>query len=347
MTHPAITVLMSVHNGAAHLRGTIDSVFAQTWRDFEFLVIDDASDDMTPVILREVSDPRLRIVRMNENIGLTAALNRGLALARGVLIARQDADDVSQPRRLELQAAFLRENPGVAAVGSQARLIDVIGRSLGRKDFPLTHRAIEWMNIFDNALAHSAVTFRKAAVLDAGGYDESFPASQDYDLWTRLGARHALANLPQRLVTLRVLETSVTRTHRRPELIRRVQAAHLARLFPEREISGEELELIGQFRSRVADLPRFRALLDDLLARFQAAWPETRKSRDFARTVAGQHERIGYNLLITDRRAAWTELLRAMTTFPPGAFSMPWARIAALTFLGDSARALHGKLASS
>jgi glycosyltransferase involved in cell wall biosynthesis len=345
---PKVTVLMAVHDGELFVGAAIESVLAQTWRDFEFLIIDDASTDATPERLAALRDERVRVVRNETNLGLTASLNRGLALARGELIARQDADDLSHPRRLEEQAAFLAAHPSVAAVGSQAWLIDGRGRSLGKKDFPLGHRSIWWSHLFDNALAHSAVTFRRAAIAEAGGYDEAFRASQDYDLWSRLGERHLLANLPARLVTLRILETSVTRTHRQPELIRRVQAAHFSRLFPGREASREVLELIGSFRSRVEPeaLERFYALFGELRAAYHAAWPETRVSGDFARTLALQIERIGYNLLPVARRAGLLELARAVRVWPPRALALPWVRIAALALLGDGARGLYERLFS-
>ena len=129
---PAITVLMSVHNGLPFLAEAVSSVLAQTFFDFEFLILDDASTDGTADYLRTLSDPRVRVITLAENIGLTAALNRGLREARGEFIARQDADDVSHPRRLELQFGFLKTNPACAVVGSQAWLADARGRSLGK-----------------------------------------------------------------------------------------------------------------------------------------------------------------------------------------------------------------------
>lgn len=346
MSRVLITVLLAVHNGEPWLREAVASILAQSWREFEFLIIDDASTDGTPEFLRTLSDPRVRIVRNETNLGLTASLNRGLQLAQGDLIARQDADDLSHPHRLAKQAAFLSAHPQIAAVGSQAWLMDERGHSLGRKDFPLGHRGIWWSHLWDNALAHSAVMFRRKAVLEAGGYDEGYRASQDYELWSRLGERHLLANLPERLLTLRVVGTSITRTHRQPELIRRIQATHFGRLFPGRTATDAELDLIALFRTRVSpeSLPAFRALHHDLFASYQAAWREVRISGDFARTLALQYERIGYNLLPVARAAGLCELLRALRVWPPRALALPWVRILAITLLGDSARRLYERL---
>ncbi len=339
---PVVTVLMSVRNGLPYLREAVPSVLAQTFRDFEFLILDDASTDGTADYLRSVSDPRVRVISLAENIGLTAALNRGLDEARGEFVARHDADDLSHPHRLQEQVAFLRANPACAVVGSQARLVDAGGRSLGAKNFPLSHRSICFAHLFDNAFAHSAVTFRCASV---GRYDEAWAASQDYELWSRVSERYALANLPQRLVTLRVLENSITSQHQRPELIRRVQAAHYQRLFARAAREGD-LDLIALFRTRVPPdrLGDFRALLAELCASTYAAWPGVNGAPDFRRTLAMMHERIGYNLLTTSRSAGLAEIRRAVTVFPPSLFRLPWLRIAALAVFGDGVRAWYERL---
>ena len=339
-----VTVLMSVHNGLPYLADSVASILAQSFGEFEFLIIDDVSTDGTRDFLRAQTDPRIRVIELPQNIGLTAALNVGLREARGEFIARQDADDISDPRRLALQLGFLSGHPSCAVVGSQARIIDDAGRSQGKKDFPLSYRGIAFAHLFDNALAHSAVTFRKAAVVAAGGYDEAWPASQDYELWSRMSERHALANLPERLLTLRVVNTSITQTHKRPELIRRVQALHYARLFG-CPASDADLDLIALFRTRVVSerLREFRGLLDELVERYDAAWPGTAATPDFRKTLAMIHVRIGYNLLTMDRAAGIGELLRALKCWPPAALGIPWWRVAALTVLGDSARRIYEK----
>lgn len=339
-----VTVLMSVHNGLPYLADAVASILAQSFREFEFLILDDASTDGTRDFLRAQTDPRIRVIELGENIGLTAALNVGLREARGEFIARQDADDISDPLRFEMQLGFLSGHPSCAVVGSQANLIDGTGRSQGNKNFPLSYRGIAFAHLFDNALAHSAVMFRKAAVLAAGGYDEGWTASQDYELWSRMSERHALANLPERLVTLRVLDSSITKTHKRPELIRRVQALHYARLFG-CAATDADLDLIALFRTRVVSerLREFRGLLDEMCERHDAAWPGTVASPDFRRTLAMLHERVGYNLLTMDRVAGIGELLRGLKCWPPVMFGIPWWRVAALAVLGDSARRIYEK----
>src|SRR5215831_13027957 len=121
MKTPDVTVLLPVYNGEAYLPATIDSVLAQTYGRFELLIVDDGSTDRTTAIARAYDDPRVRVERFEANRGLSAALNRGLQVAAAPLIARQDADDVSRPDRLEAQVAFLRADDDVALLGSQAR----------------------------------------------------------------------------------------------------------------------------------------------------------------------------------------------------------------------------------
>ncbi len=346
MKAPPITVLMAVHNGEAYLIDAVRSILRQTFGDFEFLIIDDASTDRTPELLNSLKDCRIRVITNGRNLGLTASLNIGLHQARGRWIARQDADDISHPQRLELQAQFLGAHPNTAVVGSQARLIDPRGGSLGNKDFPLRHRSIVWSHIFDNALAHSAVMFRRDVIAGLGGYDESYRVSQDYELWSRAGERHGLANLSGRLITLRIVPTSITSTHARPDLFARAQSMHVQRLFPGRRLSEDELSLIGCYRSRVTpgNLDRFRALFRELRITYEAMWPETRHSGDFRRAVAMQYERIGYNLLPGSRVDALREIGRAAAAWPPRAIALPWLRIAGLLVLGDAARSLHARL---
>ena len=337
---------MSVHNGMPFVRHAVDSILQQSFDRFEFIIVDDASSDETPEFLRSLRDSRVQVVSLAENIGLTAALNRGLGIAQGELIARQDADDYSDPRRLENQVASMQSHASCALVGTQARLIDQEGRSLGKKSFPLGHDGIRFAHLFDNAFAHSGVMFRSAAVKDFGGYDEDWSASQDYELWSRLSNRFPVANLADRLVTIRVREGSITKTHARTDLIRRVQAAHYERLFGE-PASEADLDLIALVRSRVVPerLREFLGLLTELVECYERRKPGATKSSDFRRMLALLHERIGYNLLTLARRTAFAEFGRALKAWPPAMFNLPWIRIAALTCMGEGARRLYGKLA--
>src|SRR5581483_9504087 len=118
MSKPIVTVLMSVYNGERYLREAIESILVQTWQDFELVCINDGSTDQSREIVLSFNDPRIRLVDNEQNLGLAKSLNKGLMLARGNLIARQDADDISEPDRLLKQVAFLEQWSEIVLVGS-------------------------------------------------------------------------------------------------------------------------------------------------------------------------------------------------------------------------------------
>ncbi|HRZ14507.1 MAG TPA: glycosyltransferase [Candidatus Omnitrophota bacterium] len=206
----AVSVVMSVFNGQRYLRQAIESVLRQAGVSFEFIVIDDASSDATAQILAGYSDPRIRIIRNERNLGLPLSLNKGIALARGAMIARQDADDISLPGRLQKQLVYLEEHPGCALVGSDFFIIDDEDHLLAASSLPSEDQRIRAVLETKNCFAHSAMMFRKAAFDAVGGYRREFPGCLDYDLALRLSQRYALANLPERLLRYRVHPQSMS-----------------------------------------------------------------------------------------------------------------------------------------
>ena len=213
MNLPKVSVLMSVYNGRRHLREAVESILGQDFADFEFIVVNDGSADATPSILAEYAarDSRIVLVHNPENIGLTRSLNRGLALARGRYVARQDADDVSLPGRLAREAAYLDEHPQAGLVSADYELADAEGRVYDTVRLDGHPAAVRWHLLFYNYVGcHSLVMFRREPVLGMGGYDESLRYSQDYDLWVRLAERGPLAILPQVLLRHRVHPGNIT-----------------------------------------------------------------------------------------------------------------------------------------
>lgn len=213
MRPPRVTVLTSVHNDERFVAEAIRSILDQTFADFEFLVINDASTDRTRDIVASFGDPRIRIVDNEQNLGLTRSLNRGLRLARGELVARFDGNDRSRRERLARQVAFLDAHLEVAVVGSQMRWIDTTGRPMQHTELarPMTADGIDFFSMFDSPIAHPASMFRTAVVRDElHGYDEAWRVGQDADLWFRVGARHRLANLPDVLLDYRIDPDSIS-----------------------------------------------------------------------------------------------------------------------------------------
>jgi hypothetical protein len=211
--HVRVTVLMTVYNGAAYVRAAVASLLEQTYADFELLVVDDASTDGSGDIVAAMADPRIRLVRNNVNLGLTRSLNRGLEIARGELIARQDADDLSAPDRLTKQVEFLDAHPDVALVGSWYRKMDAAGASLGDRHLPEDHALLRWALLFYCPFVHSAIVFRRHIVVgEHSGYDERFLYGEDYDLWSRVARCHRVANIPAVLVAYRQGPATMTST---------------------------------------------------------------------------------------------------------------------------------------
>jgi len=198
-----ITVLMSVYNGEKYLREALDSVLNQTFKNFEFLIINDGSTDKTERILKSYNDPRIKIVNNKKNIGLTKSLNKGLKLAKGKYVARMDADDISLPERLKIQLKFMEENGKFGLVGSWATLIDKKGVPLEVWQTNYYPEDIFYMLNFRNCLTHSSTMFRKDLVLDLGGYNEKILRSQDYDLWQRLSKKGKIYLIKKCLIKLR------------------------------------------------------------------------------------------------------------------------------------------------
>ena len=207
---PTVSVLMAVHDGERHVRAAVESILAQTFADFELVVVDDGSRDSSRAILDSFGDARIRVVANEENIGLTRSLNRGLSECRGRYVARQDADDVSYPERLALQVAFVERRPGVGLVASSYRRIDDDDRESGERHVPLEATAIRWRLLFLNAFTHSSVVVRQEVLRELGGYDETIHYPQDYDLWSRIAERHEVAALPELLVGYRRSAESMT-----------------------------------------------------------------------------------------------------------------------------------------
>jgi len=211
---------MSVYNGERHLREAVESILNQTFCDFEFIIVDDASTDSTPEILREYAkqDERIRLLRNAYNLGITRSLNRGLKLVHGEYIAHLDADDISLPSRLKLQTRFLDAHPQVGALGAAVEVIDEQSKTLSEEPVSTEHEALQALLLVDNCLCHSTLMARRALVQALGGYDERLRYAQDYNLWWGLSCLARLAALPEVLVQLRVVGKSISKLHRQEQL---------------------------------------------------------------------------------------------------------------------------------
>jgi hypothetical protein len=229
MTTPEVSVLMSAYNGEKYLREAMDSILNQTFRDFEFIIVDDGSTDGTWQILTTYAcrDPRIALIRNEGNIGLACSLNRGLALARGKYIARMDADDVSLPERLVRQVNFLDAHPEIGVLGCGVQVIDGCGNGSHIWRFPAECGSLRWCLLFYNPIVHPTVMMRREAVDRAGGYSADMLTAQDYDLWRRLSRVTRLSNLQDVLLFLRKHEDSITSVHLAQQLENWVRISQL------------------------------------------------------------------------------------------------------------------------
>jgi len=212
-----ISVVMSVYNDVRHVEAAVKSILCQTYADFEFLVIDDASVDGTYKLLTKSSwsrDPRLRVIRNETRQGLTRNLNRIIALSHGKFIARQDSDDESLPYRFEIELSALHQSPDIVAVGSH---MEIIGRQkrVPGKPVPTNPVQLRQMIPFYNPLIHGSVMIRRSALEELARrenrrmgddfpYREGAGYSEDYDLWLRLVELGELANVSEILYRYRL-----------------------------------------------------------------------------------------------------------------------------------------------
>lgn len=197
-----VSVLICVYNGEHYLRGAIDSVLSQDYKNLEIVMIDDGSTDNTEKIAKSFTDKRLKYYKNETNVGLTRSLNIGLKHCSGRYVCRIDHDDFCLPGRIRKQVAFL-ESQGYVLAGGWARVVDENGGLL-RTLKPVTDPdLIHFRLCFSNVFIHSATLFLREAALQVGGYDESFPFSQDYDLWCRLSRVGRVGNLGDFVVSWR------------------------------------------------------------------------------------------------------------------------------------------------
>lgn len=347
MTPVAVSVVMAARNAERFVGEAIASVLAQTFTDFELLVVDDESTDRTAEIVRGFGDARVRYIPAGTHLGLPGALNLGMSHATGEFIARHDHDDVSDPQRFERQVAYLRSRPGVALVGTRAWLIDEAGRQIGSLDRCLDPVSVRWYHLFDNAFVHSSVMFRRSVVWqELGGYDASLPSSEDYELWARVLEHHSGANLPDRLVSYRTVSGSKMAADEAaweqgpfPDTQRRLVRRGIERMF-DGLLNEEELRLLGGFALglNAEDSDRFLDAFFRLCSAYERRCPAATRSTDFQQTLAAQVDAVAARLRPLSRRGAIHLYRRALKARPALALAMRWRRVAGRVATGAAGR---------
>ncbi len=203
---------MPVHNGKPYLEEAVKSILSQTYRDFELIAVDDASSDNSFNVLEKYAkkDIRIKIIKNEKNIGLTKSLIKAASIAKGSYIARQDADDISLPKRLEKQIDFLSHNPSYGAIGTRAGIINKDGKFIKKADVPMTWFMTKLILKFGNCFLHGSMMMRKEDYDNAGGYRNNFYFGQDFDLWLRISNKKKMKNLGERLYLWRTTGANIS-----------------------------------------------------------------------------------------------------------------------------------------
>lgn len=230
---PLVSVVMSVYNDAQYLQEAVDSILGQTFRDFEFIIIDDGCTDASPAILSALMDDRVQLLSNGRNMGQTYSLNRGIDTARGTFIARMDANDISLRPRLERQVQLMESDATLGLVSCWYEgLYNGTSGASTMVHLPTTNDELQQTMFYRNGICHAAAMFQRTLFRDVKGYRAEYQQADDWDLWLRFADRCALANVPEILLQCRILNTGLSvmkRTLQRQSSRRLVQEGLLRR----------------------------------------------------------------------------------------------------------------------
>jgi glycosyltransferase involved in cell wall biosynthesis len=214
-----ITVLMPVYNAEKYLKEAIESILNQSYTNFEFLIINDGSEDRSEDIILSYRDDRICYFRNEKNSGIVQTLNRGIAFCKGKYIARMDADDISEPTRLKKQLDFMEKNLDYGLIGSQAYLIDEKSCITGELIYPVAFDKILFNLMLHNVFIHPTVfirtsIFRTFNIL----FSENYKHAEDYKLWTQFGCVTKMLNLEDKLIKYRIHNEQISEKHQTAQI---------------------------------------------------------------------------------------------------------------------------------
>lgn len=232
-TYPTVSVVMKVYNGEEYLREAIDSILAQTYKEFELVVIDDGSVDGSAEIVRSYQDERIRFLQNEKNLGLCETQNKVIAAARGKYIAVMDCDDISYPTRLMEQVTYLDAHPKTMMCGTFRKNIINGKESVFIEPEELDDATLQFSLVFGNYyFTHSSIMFRAKEYREHGFSYGPSPIAEDYAIILQMAARFEIAMIPKCLVGYRINPKSISHTKER-EITRealRIKSHYLAGL---------------------------------------------------------------------------------------------------------------------
>jgi glycosyltransferase involved in cell wall biosynthesis len=201
---------MTCYNAAATIEESVRSVLAQTYTDFELVLVDDLSSDNSISLIEKIDDSRIKIKKLASRHRRTKALNQGFNLCRGEYIAVLDADDIAEPTRFEKQVKVLNSDQKIVGVGTWYIDIDPNKSEISRTALTTNSKEIRSNLAYENPLPHSSMMYRREFAKKVGGYDESYDYAQDYALWLALSQFGQFTVVPEYLTKMRKLPNSMT-----------------------------------------------------------------------------------------------------------------------------------------
>jgi len=269
-SQPLVSVLMPVYNAEKHLREAVDSILNQSYRNVEFVIVNDGSTDGSEDIIRSYTDPRIRLLLNAENKGLIYSLNYGISACQGAYIARMDADDVCMQKRIAEQVAFMEQHPAIGVCGCDYTQFSDEGEQAFRA--LSEHDEILSQMIFNSSVVHPSLMLRRAVLQDFDPvFNPGYHHSEDYELWSKLILHTRFSAVHQLLFRYRIHPAQVTQKHSAQQQLSasRVRKELLAKLgFTYTE---QEVELLSQMAAhRLFDKKEQLDLLEQFLKRLIA-----------------------------------------------------------------------------
>lgn len=322
-----VSVVMPVYNAGRYLHRAIESVLAQTFRDFELICIDDGSTDGSIEVLQAYAsrDARIHVLQNERNLGEPVTRNTGMAVARGEYIAIQDADDVSLPQRLERQVAYLQATPAVSVLG--AAMLVVGKHEVASRHWPAfeTDVVLRCLLLVMNPLAHPSVVLRRRVIQEIGGYQENLAAAVDYELWVRAASVCKFANLPEVLVRYR--QHSMQATYQNIALRNKraeISLCALDTLAKETTLTFREIQAISDLASGYwhelapKDVVQAGEMIWSIIHRCLLQWGGTPEEERLIRQwLSGRITRVAGSMLRAGRRDAVRVCLPAALQIAP------------------------------
>ena len=264
---PEISVVMAVYNvHRRDIRRSIESILGQTYKEFEFIIVDDASTNETLNIALDFAekDQRIKVFYNDYNLGAARTRNKGIDHARGQYIAIMDADDIAHPKRFSRQVSYFEDNPKVGLLGTTYRVIDKSGKLIQAISRLETDILIRWEMLLNNPFAHSSVMFRRDLLLHLDGYLDKYTPSEDYELFFRMSNITKMANLKEPLMYYQINPEGLSRSRQDVQFDWATQVSHgaISQLMGADFMGLEETNVLRKLLNRGKEVGKNEELME-------------------------------------------------------------------------------------